>query len=54
MEENANKAHLTKILREQVELLAEASKECSPEELVELSNSMAKLCLAYLQFDCYR
>lgn len=45
------KEKLKEILCKQMELIAEASKECEPKELAELSNSMSTLCLTHQQID---
>ena len=49
----AEKEHLKEILREQMELLAEVSKNCNAEELSILTNAMSNLYLAYLQSSMY-
>ncbi len=44
---------LKEILCQQMELIAEASKNCEPKELADLSKSMSTLFLAYLQSSYY-
>lgn len=48
------KEHLKEILCQQIELLAEVSKNCNAEELSILTNAMSNLYLAYLQGCIYR
>lgn len=46
-----DKERLEEILCQQVELLTEASKNCEPKELADLSNSISTICLTYQQMD---
>lgn len=48
-----DKKKIEEILCQQIELLAEASKNSYPEELTKLTNAMSNLYLALLQGSIY-